>query len=69
LEDFIINEAYRGKAFGRYWVVHVLEWARQKNGLASVTLLAGQDNRLALTFYLKLGLEPSGMKVLRKKLS
>jgi GNAT superfamily N-acetyltransferase len=67
LEDLIVNKAYRGKGFGQYLVEHVLAWARQ-NRLARVTLLVDQDNRPAQTFYHKLGLEPSGIKVLRKKL-
>jgi len=67
LEDVIIKSAYRGKKIGRRLVEHVLEWAVDQ-GMPRVTLLADQENKPALTFYNRLGFEPSAMRVLRRRI-
>ncbi len=67
LEDVIVNSAYRGRKLGRQLVEHVLKWATDQ-GMPRVTLLADRENKPALTFYDRLGFEPSAMRVLRRKI-
>ncbi|MEI7430161.1 MAG: GNAT family N-acetyltransferase [Betaproteobacteria bacterium] len=67
LEDVIVNANYRRQKLGQQLVDHVLEWA-VANGFPRVTLLADQDNAPALSFYEKMGFNPSAMRVLRKNL-
>jgi GNAT superfamily N-acetyltransferase len=67
LEDVIVHKQHRGSGLGRGLIEHVLVWAAEQ-GMARVTLLADQENQLALDFYNKLGFEYSHMKVLRKTL-
>jgi GNAT superfamily N-acetyltransferase len=67
LEDVIVKAAYRGQKLGRRLIEHVLEWATAK-GFPRVTLLADKDNAAALSFYQRIGFEPSAMRVLRKSL-
>jgi len=67
LEDVIVKAVYRGQKLGRRLIEHVLEWATAK-GFPRVTLLADKDNAAALSFYQRIGFEPSAMRVLRKSL-
>lgn len=67
LEDVIVRSNLKGAGLGRKLVEHVCAWAKAQ-GMTRVTLLADKDNAAALTFYERLGFEPSAMKVLRKGL-
>jgi GNAT superfamily N-acetyltransferase len=67
LEDVILAASHRGGGHGRQLVEHVLAWARNE-GMPRVTLLADQDNAVALAFYQQLGFEESAMTVRRKRL-
>ncbi|HEY0666494.1 MAG TPA: GNAT family N-acetyltransferase [Gallionella sp.] len=67
LEDVIVSREHHGGGLGRQLMEHVLSWA-QAQGMTRVTLLADRDNHGAQAFYRKLGLEPSHMTALRKKL-
>jgi GNAT superfamily N-acetyltransferase len=68
LEDVIVRQEYRGRGFGRQLVEHVLEWAKRR-GMVRVTLLADNQNKVALDFYQALGFSHSHMQVLRKSLT
>jgi|ERR1700690_846372 GNAT superfamily N-acetyltransferase len=67
LEDVIVKAGYRGAGLGRQLVEHVLEWANAQ-GMSRVTLLADKDNASALSFYERIGFNPSTMTVLRRRL-
>jgi len=67
LEDVILAASHRGGGHGRQLVEHVLAWAKNE-GMSRVTLLADQDNAVALDFYERLGFEKSAMVVRRKRL-
>jgi GNAT superfamily N-acetyltransferase len=65
LEDVIVAAKVRGRGFGGRLVERVVAWAAE-NGLPRITLLADQNNALALAFYEKMGFRHSAMRVLRK---
>ena len=67
LEDLILAASHRGAGHGRRLVERVMAWAAAA-GMSRVTLLVDQDNQAALSFYARLGFQPSAMRVLRKGL-
>ncbi|MGO9446319.1 MAG: GNAT family N-acetyltransferase [Thiobacillaceae bacterium] len=67
MEDVIIKTEYRGRGFGTRLVKHVLAWAKNER-MTRVTLLADKGNALALSFYERMGFQPSAMTVLRRTL-
>ncbi len=67
LEDVVLEPGHRGGGLGRRLVEHVCDWAGSQ-GMTRVTLLADKDNAPALSFYERLGFEPSAMVVRRRAL-